>query len=162
MNPLLVTGRLGLLLGLLLTSTTAFAATPPPNYSGRVYLCHNRLFADVRIDFANNTSTATVRATGKPVKINPSAIGYTPWQTYIIRATAAVKNNSNAQWSAVMVPGEGTVGVTQDPVSSGHSTFRNEGCEIKGTVWIFTLCPPEAPIGSDVALIERNWVGCGA
>lgn len=162
MNRHRVTSRIGLLLGLLLTSATAFAATPPPNYSGRVYLCHNRLFADVTINFANNSSTATVRATGKPVKVNPYAIGYTPWQSYIIRATAAVKNNSNAEWSSVMVPGEGTVGVTQESVTSGNSTFRNNGCEIKGTVWIFTLCPRESPIGSDAALIERNWVGCGA
>ena len=162
MNPLRVTGRLGLLLGLLLTSATAFAATPPPNHSDRVYLCHNRLFADVTIAFANNSSTAMVRATGKPVKVNPYAIGYTPWQSYIIRATAAVKNNSSASWSSVTVPGEGTVGVTQEPVVSGHSTFRNEGCEIKGSVWIFTLCPPESPISSDGALVERNWVGCGA
>jgi hypothetical protein len=163
MNRHRVKSRIGLLLGLSLATAATFAATPPPNYSDRVRLCGNRLYADVNITFGQSTSTATVQAVSNPLKVNPYALGgYTPYQPYTIRATAAVKKNASASWSAITNTGEGVAGVTMTPVSSGNSTFKDATCEIKGSVYIFTLCPPQSPIGSDGALIERNWVGCGA
>lgn len=162
MNRTGIAGRIGFALALSLATLSAAAATPPPNYSDRVRLCGNRLYADVSITFGQTTSTATVHAVSNPLKVNPYAPGgYTPYQPYTIKATAAVKKDANASWSAITNTGEGVAGVTQDQVSSGHSTFKSATCEIKGTVRIFTLCPPQSPIGSDGALIERNWVGCG-
>jgi hypothetical protein len=162
MNRHRVKSRIGLLLGLSLATAATFAATPPPNYSNRVYLCEGRLFADVKITFSQSATTAAVHAESKPLKVNPySPGGYTPYQSYTIQATAAVKKDAATAWSAITNTGQGVAGVTQEPVSSGNSTFKDTTCEIKGSVRILTLCPPQSIIGADGALIERNWVGCG-
>lgn len=152
--------RLNLLLALSLAAATA-GATPPPNFSDRVPLCNLKLNALVNISFGQTTSTATVQATAQPVKVNPYAPGgYTPYQSYTLQTEAATRIGTNP-WSSITNTGNGVVGVTTTPVSSGNSTFKNANCQIKGVVTIHTLCPPESGMISDGASIERTWDGCG-
>lgn len=160
MIRILVIPRLALLLALSLGAGVA-AASPPANVSQRVYMCGARLYAQVDLTFGQTASTASVLAKSEPLKVNPySPGGYTPYQPYTIRTRASTRPNASAAWSTTENTGEGVAGVTMTPVSSGKSTFKSVGCEVKGSVYIFTLCPPESPIGSDGALIERTWTSC--
>jgi len=160
MNCRYATTRLSLLLALSLAATAASAANPPPNFSERINLCGISLHALVNITFGQTASTATVRATSQPVKVNPY-IPYTPFQTYSIRAHAMVKKNAASDWTTYTETGSGTAGFTQTPVSSGASTFKDATCQIKGVVNIVTNCPPESGMPYDIKQIERTWVGCG-
>lgn len=153
--------RLNLLVALSLAAASVTAANPPPNFSDRIPLCNLKLNALVNITFGQTATTATVRATSQPVKVNPYAGAYTPYQAYTIRAIASAKKNASSDWTTYSEMGQGTVGVTQTPVSSGHSTFKDYTCQIKGVVTILTSCPPESGMLNDGAQIERTWVGCG-
>ncbi len=151
---------LALTLGLS-AAATAIAA-PPPNFSGQVKLCDNRLQAKVDLVFGQSGTTASVLSTSEQVKPNPFG-GVTPGETleYSVFVAASYRQNSQSSWSILSTQQDGIVGYAQPPISIGRSVFKSATCELRGTAIVSADCPSGSSMNHDQKTVERTWVGCG-
>lgn len=148
------TVRIALATAALLAAASATAG-PPPYFSQSVPMCSNRIFPSAEIVFSHTTNTAGVRSKAKlplgPGPYGPRALSYS------LFAAAAVRKAAGAEWSIGTSSQAGDGGVAEVPAEVGHSTFRNPGCALKGSVTIGLVCPNGI---YEEKTIERVWNDC--
>ena len=154
-----------LALALSLTASSAWAGAAP-DFSGDVALCGNRLLFHVDIQFASTATTASVLTRVEPPRRCPTCTFPTHNLDYYMKAGAKASQNPSTWWVTPWIGNEviqqGIVGVQQQPIEVGHSTFVQAlTCKINGVAVLSVKCPAGSPMQRDLKTFPRDWAGCG-